>query len=153
MTSGTKAQVLAGLALVLAMAIALPNADGNIIWIFNDFFKPKKASFDVVSARINGLNGGNIESVYENGTIVVFAGWAADFKEKKPARSVQVFLGNENVGVAKPSEGRPDVSAVLGVRNGDLFGFRVTVRAETAASLRIFSEMVDGTFAELKVNR
>ena len=146
-------QLLAGLVPTLLIVTLLPwSGGGNIVaavWTALHMDEPTAFTMDQVNSRLVKREAGHVDLMTWSNDRLLLQGWAADIAARKPARSVQVFVNQQNAGAVVPSNDRPDVSKALGISTSSPFGFKANVPANARAGVKVFAEMYDGSFAEL----
>jgi hypothetical protein len=145
-------QIAAGLALSGLIVALLPWSGGNVvaaIWAAARTKNAAKHSIAHVQSHLLAREAGNVDSVIRAGTRIILQGWAADLATLKPARSVQIFVNDENVAGVVPRYDRGDVAAALGRRLPQSLGFKADISANPSDIVTVFAELNDGTFAKL----
>jgi len=112
---------------------------------------PRVSMAEVNSHLVNAPGAGFVDQVSSAEPDVSIAGWAADGATNGPAAAVHIFVNGTDLLAVEPDVYRPDVSKALGSTSRQLFGFSVIVRPSVPdAGIKVFAQMHDGTFAELK---
>lgn len=145
-------QMVAGTAVTALIVALLPWSEGNVIagvWTALRMRTLPAYTIDQVERKLVKRESGCVDAMLLSGDTLALAGWAADIIAKQPARSVQFFVGQKNIGVFVPDRGRPDVAAALRFPTSQPFGFVAGVPATSTSGVRAFAEMRDGSFAEL----
>ena len=148
MTRGTAFQTAAALGLTVLIACFLPTRVGSVFAPQAGLYRDLASRYTMpeIKVRLTSAEAGHIDRIAHTGVTIIVEGWAIDARAKRPAKSVQVFIGETKVGRVVPTFDRPDV-ADFGDR--PLFGFRAVVRGNPTDPVRAYAEEWDGSVSEL----
>ena len=108
------------------------------------------------AATISDEVAGCVDLVHVEDDLVFFRGWAVDLKMRGPVRRVVALVNGIARGTATPAMQRPDVAAVLQLREAEASGYLMAARLPAGsmphqADVRVFAIAADGAARELQL--